>query len=295
MPADLHIHSTFSDGSLTPAEIVAQAAKKKLLAISITDHDSVESVGPARRAAQQLDSAPEILPGIEMSTEDGAQEVHILGYGLDIADQGLQKLLAELRRSRWSRALAILAKLERLDKHLTPEDIAPSDEQASVGRLHIAKALMKKGLVGNVEEAFLLYLNSGQPAYVPHDKLTPAQAIEVIGRCGGLAFLAHPGVSRCDHLIPGLIGAGLAGLEVFYPRHNPEQVSRYSQICRKNGLLLSGGSDFHGPAASAGLYPPEIGRAVISDKHWKLILKALGPKTSAQDELVGQSLSGGRS
>lgn len=292
MPADLHIHSTYSDGSLTPAEIVALAAQKGLLAIAITDHDSVEGVEPARQAAQNLNL--EVLPGIEMSTEDGVQEVHILGYGLDFTDQVLRTLLAELRRGRWSRALAILERLKRLDKHLSPEDIAPADNRASVGRLHIAKALVKKGLVGHVEEAFSLYLNSGQPAYVPHDKFTPAQAIEVIRHHGGLPFLAHPGVSRCDHLIPGLIAAGLAGIEVFYSRHTPEQVGHYSQICRKNGLLLSGGSDFHGTASGAGFYPAEIGRAVISDKHWKMIVKALGRTDGDRAELVSQGLGQGR-
>lgn len=272
MPVDLHIHSTYSDGSLTPVEIVAQAKDKDLAAIAITDHDSVDGIDQAKQALDG--SGPTVLAGLELSTENDTAEVHVLGYNLDYHNSQLLELLSGLRQSRWNRALEILEKLKKLNKHLTVEDISPPDDKASVGRLHIAMALVKKGLVTDLEEAFRLYLNLGQPAYVPHKKFTPVEGLEVIRQFGGLSFLAHPGVSRCDHVIPEMIRAGLAGIEVFYPRHTAEQVSHYSQICRKNGLLMSGGSDFHGPGSN--LYPLEIGRMTLSDKHWKAILNTIG-------------------
>lgn len=251
---------------------MAQALARGLAGISITDHDSVDGVGPAKQAA--AGSGLVVLSGIEISTENGTAEVHILGYNLNHQDPQLLDLLAGLRQDRWSRALEILAKLKILNKHLTPEDIAPADAKAAVGRLHIAKALVDKGLVPSLEEAFNLYLGFGQPAYVPHQKFTPAAAIAVIKQYGGLSFMAHPGVTRCDQVIPAMIQAGLNGIEVFYPSHTPEQISHYSQLSRKNGLLMSGGSDFHGQGS--GLSPREIEGMTLPDKHWKNILNAAG-------------------
>jgi predicted metal-dependent phosphoesterase TrpH len=244
--ADLHTHSTASDGTLTPADLVHQAHGGGLSIIGLTDHDTTAGLAEATTAGQAL--GVRIIPGIELSTDVGAGEVHMLGYGIDPANTTLQTALVSYRQSRRERAERIIDRLRELGVDLPQGSVKATEGDASIGRPHIARAMIGAGYVESVSEAFDRYLGDGKPAYIASErKPTPAEAIQLIRAAGGLPIHAHPFSSDAfPATLPDLIAAGLAGIEVYYAEYTPEQRQELARIAAKYELLATGGSDYHG-------------------------------------------------
>lgn len=246
---DLHLHTTHSDGSLPPAEVLALAQKAAVSALAITDHDIVSGLPEAFEAGARL--GIEVIPGIEISSRYEETELHILGYYLDWKDPVLNRRLETVRAGRGVRNPMIVQRLNDLGLALTYEEVRALAGTESVGRPHIARVLMAKGYVQSAKEAFDRYLAEGRPAHVARDLPEPAEAISWITEAGGIAVLAHPTWIRksregLETLCAQLKGAGLTGLEVHYSTHNPRQTADYLEIARRLDLLVTGGSDFHG-------------------------------------------------
>lgn len=244
--ADLHLHTTASDGKLSPEELVALAAGRGLRYIAITDHDSTEGVDRAIEAAR---SYPEltVIPGLEASTDIPHAEVHVLGYFLDHHDPELQGQLLALRDGRIGRAKKMLEKLAGLGFKIQWERVKELAGEGAVGRPHIAEAMVEKGYIGSFRDAFTLYIGRDGPAYAERYKLTPVEAVSLIARKGGLAVLAHP----AEHpsivtLLPALLDAGLVGIETYYNGYSQQTVQGILALAKRYGLVPTGGSDFHG-------------------------------------------------
>lgn len=251
--ADLHVHTDASDGFYPPEQVVARAAEIGLAAVAITDHDTVAAVAPAMEAARRLPGPDRltVVPGVELSTAWPGAEVHILGYGIDPHHQPLLKTLDEFRQTRLERAEAILARLRRLDMPLPPSSVQDRASGQSIGRPHIARAMMAAGYVNSVGQAFDYYLGRGRPAYVPSPKPSAEEGVKIITDAGGAAVLAHPGLLPADPvesgLLKALIDAGLQGIEVYHSKHTPAMEKRFADMARRHGLIATGGSDCHGP------------------------------------------------
>jgi predicted metal-dependent phosphoesterase TrpH len=243
---DLHLHTTFSDGTYTPKELIAQAARKNLCAVAIVDHDTVDGIDPALETARG--KGIEIIPGIELTAEYDNSEVHILGYLLDHKNNGLLQELARLKKNRVERVHKMADKLNDLGVKLDAESVLEIAKQGTVGRLHIARVMVKKGLVGSIPEAFRKYIGDKSPAYVCGFRFSVKEAIKLIKKAGGIPILAHPYSIDKDELIPEFVGYGLMGLEVYYPEHSQSMVNFYLGLAKKFNLLVTGGSDCHGDA-----------------------------------------------
>ncbi|HWR43079.1 PHP domain-containing protein [Sporomusa sp.] len=264
MIADLHIHSTASDGRLSPLEIVRQAEDAGLSHIAITDHDTVAAHLELREAGiiDNSMSKLSIIPGIEFSTDLPWHEVHILGYFIDIDNMKLRDQLEVILNDRLRRSRTMVEKLIQLGYSIDYDSVLEFAGQAmAVGRPHVAKVLVENGYFKTVSEAFDVLLAKNGPAYVPHYKLTPEQAIRLIEQAGGIAVLAHPGLIGDDNLVLNMVKAGMRGLEVFHPEHDQAMTSRYLDIANKYNLKITGGSDFH---AIPGRYPEKLGEFTIS-------------------------------
>jgi predicted metal-dependent phosphoesterase TrpH len=245
---DLHTHSTASDGSMSPAELVRHAYDKGLAAIAITDHDTVNGVEQAVKEGMHL--GIEVIPGVEISV-DFNPEMHLLGYFPNGQVHSILKTLEELREKREQRNPRIVNKLNELGFELTLSEAGRLALGGNVGRPHIARVMVDRGYVASIDEAFDSYLASGRPAYFKKDKLTPANGIAEIVRAGGVPVLAHPiylGMAgeRLDQLLGELAGIGLMGVEAYYTENTPEQTTELLQLAMKHRLLVTGGSDFHG-------------------------------------------------
>jgi predicted metal-dependent phosphoesterase TrpH len=248
---DLHLHTTASDGAFSPTQIVKMALKAGLRVVAITDHDSMEGVDEAVAAAAGTDLA--VIPGVEMSADLPRGEAHILGYFLDGHNSELEGLLVTLRRSRWKRAQKMVEKLHTLGIFISWEQVAASAHGGSVGRPHVARAMVDAGYVATIQEAFALYIGRDGPAYVERYRLKPEEATEAVVRWGGLPVLAHPSfVADMPELLSRLVGAGLVGLESYYTGYSPEQTASLLRLAKANGLVGTGGSDFHGQSVVAG-------------------------------------------
>lgn len=246
---DLHLHTTHSDGSLPPAEVLALAHKAGVTALAITDHDITTGIPEALAAGEAL--GIEVIPGVEISSRHGDNEIHILGYFLDWRDPALNERLAGLRASRHNRNPRIIERLRALGLELTYDEVKELAGTESVGRPHIARVLMNKGYVQSAKEAFERFLAHGKPAYVPRELPDPPEAIAWIRAAKGIPVLAHPFWAREEgeglfRLCEQLKAAGLGGLEVHYSTHNPRQTSELLDIAKRLDLLVTGGSDFHG-------------------------------------------------
>ncbi|HOW42523.1 MAG TPA: PHP domain-containing protein [Candidatus Omnitrophota bacterium] len=244
--ADLHVHTVFSDGTLTPQELIDRAGGIGLAALSVVDHDTVEGVRPSIDAGRR--AGIEVLPGIELTAEYGDLEVHILGYLFDDRHPPLLKQLEQLKQNRIQRVHAMLAKLEAMDIHLAAGQVFALSSSGTVSRLHLARAMVQAGITASLWEAFDKYIGDRGPAYVMGFKLTAQEAIALILEAGGVPVLAHPYALRRNALIPELVAFGIKGLEVYYPEHSPSMVEAYLQIARTYNLVVTGGSDFHGQA-----------------------------------------------
>ena len=251
--ADLHTHSNASDGDLSPEALVTQAASIGLAAIALTDHDTMAGVPHALDSMHK--HAVRVISGVEISAEYEPGMLHLLGYFPTYPD-GLEIALSEVQKARKMRIPKVIEKLNALGCMLTEDDVMTEAGAAQVGRPHIAKALLKKGYVRSFDEAFHEYLGKGKKAYVPKEKMTWEKAMALIIHYGGLPVLAHPytlslSPKEAEAFILSLKEAGLAGVEVYYPDHTPEQTTWYARLASRLGLLVTGGSDFHGPYRNA--------------------------------------------
>jgi len=243
---DLHIHTTASDGKHTPAEIVHRAASLGLKVISITDHDTTEGLAPALETARNYPSL-RLIPGVELSTDVAKGEIHILGYFIDYTDIDFEESLARMRNSRVERARQMVQKLDRLGIHVEWERVKEIAGEGALGRPHVAQAMLEKGYIANLQEAFRNYLGHGGPAYVERDKLTPAEAVKLILKAGGLPVLAHPLTSGdIEGTIVELKEAGLVGMEVYYASYSSEEINPLLGLAYKHGMIATGGTDYHG-------------------------------------------------
>jgi len=246
---DLHLHTTHSDGSLPPAEVLALAHQAGVTALAITDHDITTGISEALEAGAGL--GIEIIPGVEISSRFGENELHILGYFLDWQDPVLNVRLTGLRDSRHRRNPQIVERLRALGCDLTYDEVRELAGTGSVGRPHIARVLMEKGYVKSAKEAFDRFLAQGKPAYVPRELPEPAEAMAWIRAAKGVPVLAHPlWAKQQDEELSILCGRlkaeGLGGMEVHYSTHNPKQTAELLDIAKRLDLLVTGGSDFHG-------------------------------------------------
>lgn len=248
MRADLHVHSTASDGTCRPRELVSLALEAGLDYLSITDHDSVEGVREAVESAEGTHLT--VIPGVELSsvTEDGI-DVHMLGYFVDIQDVEFRAFLADLRQARLRRAESIVASLEEAGVVVSLERVLSLSDGGALGRSHIARVLVEAGHADSVADAFQRLIGHGKPHYVAKDVRSPSDAIAAIESAGGLAVVAHPGIRALDSLIRDLAARGLNGVEAYHADHTAEQRHRYAALAAELGLLRTGGSDFHGHGA----------------------------------------------
>ncbi|MGR3309143.1 MAG: transcription antitermination factor NusB [Candidatus Brocadiales bacterium] len=245
--ADLHVHTNCSDGTLSPEEVVQEASRIGLHTIAITDHDSVAGVKIAQRCASKYNIY--VVPALELSGYHESFEVHILGYFVDIENEGLCEKTVELFNDRVKRIYKIVEKLQALEVSITAEEIFELSGNATPGRMHVAEVLYRKGFCGSYQEAFQRYISDVGPAYVQKKTITVFETINLIISAGGVPVLAHPGLTKKDELIPSLVEGGLQGIEAYYPASasgGPEHQAKYLKIAEKYGLLVTGGSDFHG-------------------------------------------------
>jgi len=244
--ADLHIHSTASDGRLTPAEVVREAAERGLTYIALADHDTVEGIAPAKVAAKSFPGL-KVIPGVEISTDIPQGEAHVLGYFIDYTDHELEATLDKFRNSRLRRAQGMVAKLDDLGIHIDWQRVQQIAGGSSLGRPHIAQAMLEKGYIDSFKQAFVEYLGRDRPAYVEREKMTPAEAVALIIKAGGLAVLAHPlTVNEPEAMTIELKAAGLIGIEAYYDGYTEEEIDQLVSIADRHNLITTGGSDYHG-------------------------------------------------
>jgi predicted metal-dependent phosphoesterase TrpH len=265
---DLHLHTTASDGSLAPAALVGLAVERGLRVIAITDHDSTEGVEAALAAAADR---LEVIPGVEINTDVPAGELHVLGYLLDHHDRELQERLSRQRAGRLGRGEGMVRRLRDFGMDVSWErvqEIAGVAAGGAVGRPHVARALVERGYVASVAEAFQKWIGNDGPAYVAREKLDPQEAVRMVRRAGGLAALAHPAeVPDLEGFLTPLVAAGLGGLECYYGSYPADVVQRLLAVARAFDLVPTGGSDFHGldviPDAHLGATPVPL--TVVDD------------------------------
>lgn len=244
--ADLHLHTVFSDGTYTPHQLIEEAAKASLSAIAVVDHDTFDGIAPVQEAARSRDI--EVVPGIELTAEYDASEIHILGYFIDYNDDTFIKKLQLIKQDRIERIYKILDKLRELGIDLRSDSVFNISGPGTIGRLHIARAMVTEGIVGSIPEAFSRYIGDKSPAYYSGFKLSPQEAILLIKNSGGVAVLAHPYIINNEQVIAKIIEYGIMGIEAYYPEHAAKATKQYVELARSRGLLVTGGSDCHGLA-----------------------------------------------
>lgn len=251
--ADLHIHSNYSDGMLSPEEIVDLAIKRNIKCISITDHDNINSQYIVNK---YMDSEYiKVVSGLELSSQYENIEIHILCYFIDIENENLKLSLEKIKSTRQDRAKRIIEKLNEINININIEDVYKQDCSGSIGRLHIAKLIMEKGYAVSIKEAFQKYLIKGRPAFVERNKIDYKEALKLISDAKGVAVLAHPGEIYKNIFVEKLIKSlkiyGLKGIEVFHPAHSSKAVNNYYNLAKKYSLIITGGSDCHGISINA--------------------------------------------
>ncbi|MCK5185960.1 MAG: PHP domain-containing protein [Deltaproteobacteria bacterium] len=250
MYIDLHIHTTESDGTLTPSQVVRYAKEKGLKAVAITDHDTIH--GNEEAIKEGMSEGVEVIPGVEISVDYSPGTMHMLGYFITTEDPILNEKLALLQDSRADRNPRIIEKLNKLGLSLTYDEVVQVSGGGQVGRPHMAQVLMKKGYTKSIKEAFDKYLGKGAPAYLDKFRLSAVEAITMITDAGGIPVLAHPFTLYCkssdelDALVEKLVNQGLQGLEVYYSEHDERKTSSYKLLAKRYNLAITGGSDFHG-------------------------------------------------
>ena len=247
---DLHLHTTASDGVRSPSNLVNYAKEKGLRAIAITDHDTIEGLEEAMTEGKKIGF--EVIPGIEISAEYSPGSMHLLGYFLDIHHPLLNERLAYLQKARADRNPRIVEKLNRLGIKVTYDDVIKASGGGQVGRPHFAQVLLERGYVKSIQEAFERFLKKGAPAYHDKFRFKAEEAIRFIQEANGVAVIGHPntlgtkGMSELNALLSQLVKEGLKGIEVYYPEHSPPEVATYKLLAEKYGLVMTGGTDYHG-------------------------------------------------
>lgn len=244
LKADLHIHTTASDGLLSPQEVVEWASRKKLCAVAITDHDTIKGIQPAMEASSQYNI--EVIPGIEFSTEYMDEEIHILGYYIDYKQDWLMAKLDEIYESRYNRAIKMIDKLSAMGMNISLEQVKELAEGGTIGRPHIARALQENGYICNMKDAFKLYIGKGCPGYVERYRISCQEAIYMIKQLGGVPVLAHPGLINNKDCIDTILDMGVEGIEVYHTKHDDETIRYALKAVAHRKLLITGGSDCHG-------------------------------------------------
>lgn len=275
---DLHLHTTASDGRSTPDALVREAARAGLTTMAVTDHDTVGAIAAVRAAAAPAGLT--IIAGIEITAVERGRDVHILGYFIDEQDQALAEFLLAQRRDRRRRVDEIVGRLAALGMPVTLDlpplaASAPPDAlggQRAVGRPLVAAALVESGHARDISDAFDRFLSPGRPAFVARQGAAPAVVIARIAATGGVASLAHPGKIGFDDQIPGWVGAGLAAIEVFHPDHADADRARYEAIADEFGLLVTGGSDYHGPGSGRS---DALGRVTLPPEDFARLVSAV--------------------
>jgi hypothetical protein len=244
--ADLHLHTRYSDGTFTPRELVEHAVKLGFTAIAVTDHDTLDAIPEALAAGQEL--GIEVIPGVEITSRIDTQELHMLAYlfGDSWHDPNLLSVLNHATRIRKERVEQFVAKLNELGVALTVEDVYACSDCGTVGRPHVAQALLKRGFVTSVDEAFTRFLKRGKPAYVERYRMEASETIGHIKRAGGVAVIAHPGLNHLDKRLHEMVDQGMSGIEVWHSRHTPAQIEHYEKMTVTLGVCATGGSDCHG-------------------------------------------------
>lgn len=265
------MHTIFSDSTYTPDELVADAKKCGLSCIALADHDTVDGIEETIAAGRAL--SIEVLPSIELTAEYDGLEVHILGYLIDYKDERLLTRLGVLKKIRVERIYKIVDRLKAINISLDPQTVFDIAKGGAVGRLHIARAMVKEGVVGSTGEAFARFIGDRGPAYVCGFRFEPKEAMKLIKEVGGVPVLAHPYSLKRDELIPEFVECGLMGLEVYYPEHTQSMINFYSGLARKYNLLVTGGSDCHGKAK------PEVKLGAIKIPY-ELVEKLKAAKTA---------------
>jgi predicted metal-dependent phosphoesterase TrpH len=246
MSANLHVHSTASDGKFSPSELIAKAASLGLTVISITDHDTIDGIAEALETARAFPGL-KFIPGVEISCDLADGEAHMLGYFIDFTSQELKTALDRFRSSREGRARRMIAKLGGMGIRLDWQRVQEIAGDGSIGRPHIAEAMVEKGYINAVKDAFNGYIERSGPAYAEREKITPAEAVGLILNAGGIPVLAHPfTVKDPEALVKELKPAGLAGIETYYKDYTADEVASLATMARKHGLITTGGNDFHG-------------------------------------------------
>jgi len=292
-PIDLHVHSAYSDGLLSPEALYALALHKRVGVLALCDHDTVDGLAPMAEAAERCNRGTHRLtaiPGVELSTgEEG--RTHILGYGVDARNPALLETLTDLRRKRWQRCAQMVEALRRLDIVIPPGEL-PGEGAAGmpVGRPHIARALIRMGVVNTVAQAFDRYLGEGKPAYVPLRHMTAVQAVTLLLNAGAAPVLAHPARMRLlpqgvEALVEALQAAGLRGVEVYHPSASHRDIRWLEAMARRRGLLVTGGSDFHGDSGARA----ELGGLPAGWRAWKDDLAALNDVIAAVRQTEGRA------
>ncbi len=249
---DLHIHSIASDGRLSPAEIVRKSAEHGLMVIAIADHDTVDGIVPALVAAKAFPGL-RVIPAVEVNTDVSSGEAHVLGYFIDYTNHELGETLEGLRHSRRGRAQGMIDKLGDLGVHIDWQRVQEIAGSGSIGRPHIAQAMLEKGYIASFKEAFTKYISRDGPAYVEREKITPVEAMTLILRANGLPVLAHPlTVNNLEMMIVELKAAGLVGIEAYYNNYTAGEVSKLVALADRHNLIATGGTDYHGLEAGNG-------------------------------------------
>ncbi|HWP96196.1 MAG TPA: PHP domain-containing protein [Syntrophomonadaceae bacterium] len=243
---DLHIHSTASDGTMSPGRILQIAADIGLPGIALTDHDTLAGLAPAEEYLADQGLTIQFIPGIELNTDSGESELHILGYFIQHRNSPIQQHLEKIKAARYDRAVKMVERLRSMGLNINFDRVQAVARGDLIGRPHVAQALIEKGYVFSIKEAFQKYIGRGRPGYVPRYKFAPEEAIELVHRAGGISILAHPGLIKEQEKIQEMMEMGIEGLEVYYPEHTEKQVQHYYQLAREHNLLITGGSDFHG-------------------------------------------------
>lgn len=244
MFADLHLHTFYSDGTYSPEQLVYEAQRNGFGALALTDHDTVEGCAPTASAC--AGAGIEFISGTELTAEQDGNEIHILGYDVDIRNPTLLAEIGKFQQVRQDRIRQMVARLNELDVPLEVETVFALANCRAPGRPHVARALVSAGLCGSLDEAFERFLKRNRPAWVPKFKMSAAEAIALIHHAGGVAVMAHPGLNHADEVIPAMAAAGLDGIECFHTKHSTSTVEHYLELADRFGLLVTGGSDCHG-------------------------------------------------
>jgi 3',5'-nucleoside bisphosphate phosphatase len=256
---DLHTHSTASDGLLAPARLVITAREHGVGTLALTDHDTTAGLDEALAEGRRIHI--DVIPGVEINTDVDQYEVHILGYYVDRTQAGFQAFLARMRAGRVDRARAMVDKLQGLGAPVAWARVEAFAAGGSVGRPHVARALVEARRVATVQEAFERFLGRHAPAYVPRLKVSPEDAVEALRAAGGVPVLAHPGWASSGpalERVPELVAHGLAGIEAYYPDHTAEMTARCVEVARRHGLIVTGGTDFHGGGLATRVPPGSV-------------------------------------